>query len=41
MLLDWIAEASLAAGDEIERQKEADPNAAMMADPIRHFPTTR
>ncbi|HXP97082.1 MAG TPA: type IV secretory system conjugative DNA transfer family protein [Telmatospirillum sp.] len=37
MLLDWITEASLAAGDEIETMKEADPNAALMADPIRMF----
>lgn len=37
MLLDWITEANLAAGDEIERLKDEDPNAAMMADPIRTF----
>ena len=37
LLLDWITEATLAAGDEIEQMKEVDPNAAMMADPIRQF----
>lgn len=37
MLLDWITEASLAAGDEIEQMKETDPNGAMMADPVRTF----
>ncbi len=37
MLLDWITEASLAAVDEIDKLKESDPNAALMADPIRIF----
>lgn len=37
MLLDWITEATLAAGDEIEQMRDSDPNAAMMADPIRTF----
>ncbi|WP_158240454.1 type IV secretory system conjugative DNA transfer family protein [Telmatospirillum siberiense] len=37
MLLDWITEASLAAGEKIEALKESDPNAAFMADPIRMF----
>lgn len=34
MLLDWISEATLAAGLEIERLKDQDPNAALMADPV-------
>jgi type IV secretion system protein VirD4 len=37
LLLDWIAEASLQAADDIERLKEVDPNAALTADPIRAF----
>ncbi|MDR3440109.1 type IV secretory system conjugative DNA transfer family protein [Telmatospirillum sp.] len=37
MLLDWITEASFTAGEEVERLRESDPNAALMADPIRNF----
>jgi type IV secretion system protein VirD4 len=35
MLLDWITEALLAAAAETERLKDSDPNAALMADPVR------
>ena len=35
MLLDWLTEASLAAGEAIEALKQSDPNAAFGADPIR------
>jgi type IV secretion system protein VirD4 len=35
MLLDWLTEASLAAGDAIEALKQSDPNAAFGADPVR------
>ena len=35
MLLDWLTEASLAAGEAVEALKRADPNAAFGADPIR------
>ncbi len=37
LLLDWITEAILAAAQDIERLTDEDPNAAMMADPIRAF----
>jgi type IV secretion system protein VirD4 len=37
MLLDWITEATLAAGDQIEALRAEDPNAALFADPIRNF----
>jgi type IV secretion system protein VirD4 len=35
MLLDWLTEASLAAGEAIEALKQSDPNAAFGADPVR------
>jgi type IV secretion system protein VirD4 len=35
MLLDWLTEASLAAGEAIELLKQSDPNAAFAADPVR------
>ena len=36
MLLDWITEATLAAGASIARLEDEDPNAAMLADPVRN-----
>jgi type IV secretory pathway TraG/TraD family ATPase VirD4 len=39
MLLDWITEASLAAAAEHDRLRDDDPNAALMADPIRSMLT--
>ena len=35
MLLDWLTEASLTAGEAIEALKKTDPNAVFAADPIR------
>lgn len=35
MLLDWLTEAALAAGEAIEALKRSDPNAAYGADPVR------
>jgi len=35
MLLDWLTEASLAAGEAVEALKRSDPNAAFGADPVR------
>ena len=35
MLLDWLTEATLAAGEAIEALKQNDPNAAFGADPVR------
>jgi len=35
MLLDWVTEASLAAGEAIEALKQSDPNAVFGADPVR------
>ena len=35
MLLDWLTEAALAAGEAIEALKQVDPNAAFGADPVR------
>jgi type IV secretion system protein VirD4 len=35
MLLDWLTEAALLAGEAIEALKQTDPNAAFGADPVR------
>jgi type IV secretion system protein VirD4 len=35
MLLDWLTEASLAAGEAVEALKKNDPNAVFGADPVR------
>jgi len=35
MLLDWLTEAALSAGEAIEALKRSDPNAAFGADPVR------
>jgi type IV secretion system protein VirD4 len=35
MLLDWLTEASLAAGEALEALKKSDPNAVFGADPVR------
>jgi len=35
LLLDWLTEATLSAAASIDQLREADPNAAYVADPIR------
>lgn len=37
LLLDWITEAQLSAGEEVERMKATNPSAALFADPVRSF----
>jgi type IV secretion system protein VirD4 len=37
LLLDWITEAQLSAGEEIEKMKAVNPSAALFADPVRSF----
>ena len=37
MMIEWINEGIFAASKEVERLRKTDPNAAMMADPLRDF----